>query len=96
MSLWRRAARTDSTQAEIVEALRHYGCVVEVIRKPVDLLVGDLVTGRWYPVEVKAPKGTLRKAQEDFIDSLEGRLECPVFRSAEEAVTFIRLKRGRQ
>ena len=38
--LMRRAARVDSTQAEIVQALRDGGAYVWVIGLPVDLLVG--------------------------------------------------------
>jgi hypothetical protein len=40
MTLNRYAARTDANQAQIVKALEAAGCVVWVIRQPVDLLVG--------------------------------------------------------
>lgn len=36
----RYAAKVDGNQADIVEALRNIGCVVEIIGRPVDLLVG--------------------------------------------------------
>lgn len=38
MSIRRWAARTDLTQQAIVEALRKAGFVVEIIRKPTDIL----------------------------------------------------------
>jgi hypothetical protein len=40
MTLNRYAARTDANQAQIIKALEAAGCVVWVIRQPVDLLVG--------------------------------------------------------
>lgn len=77
----RRAAKVDSVQAEIVEGLRKAGYWVEVIGRPVDLLVGrlweeaHLETGEkklgatWYLLEVKTPTKTgkrrKRKDQEE-------------------------------
>jgi len=51
----RRAARVDSTQAEIVQALRDGGAYVWPIGLPVDLLVG--YAGRTALVECKAKTG---------------------------------------
>lgn len=51
----RRAAKVDLIQPEIVAALRAAGCSVEVIGKPVDLLVGR--AGVSYVLEVKSGPG---------------------------------------
>lgn len=51
MSLNRYAARNDANHTEIVCALEAAGCMVWVIRTPVDLLVG--VAGRTGLVEIK-------------------------------------------
>jgi hypothetical protein len=48
----RRAARSDSNQQEVVEALRRCGVQVEIIGFPVDLLCCDQ-RGRVHLVEVK-------------------------------------------
>jgi hypothetical protein len=53
----RRAARVDSTQAEIVEALRAAGASVWVLGLPLDLLVG--IHGRTALVECKRMTGKL-------------------------------------
>ncbi len=66
----RRAARVDSVQDEIVKGLRAHGYRVEIIGRPVDLLVGkpewrnfgDGVPRRWYSgwhlLEIKSPTKT--------------------------------------
>ena len=51
----RRAARVDSTQAEIVQALRDAGAYVWIIGLPLDLLVG--YAGRTALVECKSITG---------------------------------------
>lgn len=68
----RRAARTDTTQTPIVEAMRKAGAGVEFIGKPLDLLVS--AGNRWGLLEVKAneyesrrPSKT-RKGQLKFAD----------------------------
>ena len=57
----RRAAKVDSTQADIVDGLRRAGVRVEIIGQPVDLLCRywsnrhrDFI---WMPLEVKTPYG---------------------------------------
>ncbi len=40
MTINRYAARVDANQSQIIKALEAAGCVVWVIRQPVDLLVG--------------------------------------------------------
>lgn len=73
----RRAARVDANQAAIVAALRAHGCTVEVIGKPVDLLVGW--RGENLLMECKDGAKTpgnrpLTQAQLRFIPSWRGRV----------------------
>ena len=51
MSIYRRAAKVDANQAQVVEALRAVGARVWVIGLPVDLLIGH--AGRLLLMEVK-------------------------------------------
>ena len=66
----RRAAKVDSTQTEIVKALRAAGAGVEVLGIPLDLLVSG--GGRWMLVEVKSSEyetrrpSKTRKSQMEF------------------------------
>lgn len=69
MSIHRRAARNDANQRAVIEAIEAIGCLVYVIRQPVDLLIG--YRGRWVLAEVKdgdkPPSARkLRESQEDF------------------------------
>lgn len=57
----RRAARTDDNQDEIVKALRKCGFQVEIIGKPVDLLVAN--RQRTFILEVKNEDGADRLTQ---------------------------------
>ena len=59
---------TDANQPEIVDALKEIDCVCYEMERPVDLLVEDRVTGKWFVLEVKNPKGMNRvtKEQEKF------------------------------
>lgn len=73
----RYAARTDSTQTAIVEALRAAGCSVWPIKLPCDLLVG--VAGKTAIVECKVMRGKLNpkpsaytKLQRDFMMDWKG------------------------
>ena len=50
----RRAARVDATQAAIVAALKAAGASVEVLKRPLDLLVG--FRGAWVLVECKSTR----------------------------------------
>ena len=60
------AQRVDTNQKEIVDALRSIGCTVEVIGRPVDLLVGH--RGNNYLIEVKQRGKEKRKDQQDQRD----------------------------
>jgi hypothetical protein len=83
----RRAARTDATQASIIEALKRAGVSVEVIGKPVDLLI--CCRGETALMECKTPaseggRDRLTKDQVDFIARWPGTVF--IVRSPEEAV----------
>lgn len=86
----RRAARTDANQQAIVEALRKAGASVEVIGKPVDLLVGfngrnllmECKDGRKYPAH-----RPLTPAQKDFIPNWRGQIV--VVLDAEQALRVL-------
>ena len=85
----RRAARTDKNQAAIVEALKAVCVSVEIIGKPVDLLI--CCRGVTSLMECKNPDRTsedpesrLTQAQVEFIARWPGKVH--VVRTAEEAV----------
>lgn len=94
MSIYRRAARNDANQAAVIEALESIGCLVYVIRQPVDLIVG--YRGKWIPCEVKngakAPSArSLRDSQEKFAFFSEAHgLPFLVLTSPEQAVLAVR------
>ena len=90
----RRAARVDSTQADIVSAMRAMGATVWIIGLPVDLLVGW--KGRTLLVEVKVltgkrkPKPTgYTPLQEAFLTSWQGGPVATVC-DVEGAITALR------
>ena len=86
MSLNRHAASVDHNQAEIVKALRAVGASVEVIRRPLDLLVG--YNRRTYVLEVKQTTGRISQGQEEFLREWQGDIAA-VVRSASEALAVI-------
>lgn len=78
MSIYRRAAKSDTARAEIVEGLRKCGVFVWDIRRPVDILCwhSRFGVGNFKVLEVKTaygkrnPKARIRrqqKAQNDFL-----------------------------
>lgn len=66
----RYALRVDSNQTQVVSALTAAGYQVEIIGKPVDLLVGK--GGRFMLMEIKAPKGTKTAFQRGFFERWQG------------------------
>lgn len=66
----RYALRVDSNQTQVVSALTAAGYQVEVIGKPVDLLVGK--GGRFMLMEVKAQGGTKTAFQRGFFERWQG------------------------
>jgi hypothetical protein len=84
----RRAAKTDSNQQDIVNALRAVCVQVEVIGKPVDLLVCDRM-GVTSLMEVKNADGRdqLTKSQVEFIARWPGQIH--IVRTPDEAVRAV-------
>ena len=83
------AAKVDTNQAEIVEALRNLGCTVEPLhsvgRGVPDLLVGRSM--RNFLFEIKGPKGVLTPPQTEWHDAWRGQV-CTI-RSWQEAAQHI-------
>lgn len=93
----RYALKVDTTQRDIIEALEKVGARVEVIGKPVDLLI--YFRGRFSVMEVKTPYGVrnpkprIRKeqvAQNEFIQATG----CPVVSSPTEALLALSITAG--
>lgn len=93
MSIPHRAPRRDGNEAEIINALRHFGATVEQLSKKglPDLLVGfvDPATGepRNLLMEVKTAKGKLEPDQETWHERWRGQVA--VVRTADEALELI-------
>ena len=81
----RHNKRVDSSQKDIVAALRKIGCKVYVLGLPLDLLVWH--RGRSFLVECKVPGGSFTKQQVEFMAEWPG--EIHVVRSPEEAVAKV-------
>jgi hypothetical protein len=83
----RRAAKVDDNQGAVVDALRRCSVSVEVIGKPVDLLL--CCRGETSLMEVKNPAGKdeLTKDQVEFIARWPGKIH--IARSPEEAVRLV-------
>ena len=81
------AARTDGNQSDIVKALRKIGCSVDIIKLPVDLLVGH--RRRSILMEVKHGKHwRLTEVQKDFFRDFKG--EAYIVDSVEAAIKAVR------
>lgn len=81
----RRAAKIDLTQNAIVDALRKVGVSVEVIGKPVDLLICH--KGETALMECKSAEGRLTKDQVEFIARWPGKVH--VAYDEHEAVAMV-------
>lgn len=81
----RRAAKIDATQTAIVEALRAIGVSVEIIAKPVDLLV--CCRGETSLIECKSPGGSFTKDQAEFLSRWPGKVH--VCRTPDEAIRAV-------
>jgi Holliday junction resolvase len=79
----RQAAKRDTNEPEIVNALRQVGATVRHISQPglPDLLVGH--HGQTYLMEVKTAKGKLTEPEREFFDEWEG--QAAIVRSVEDA-----------
>ncbi len=94
----RRAARVDSTQAEIVDALRKAGASVWIIGLPVDLIVG--VAGATALVECKSLTGKRKpkparytELQREFMATWRGG-PVATLTDADSALTLVRTLRA--
>ncbi len=93
MSKFRRAARIDENQPEIVEELRKCGYSVQVGHD--DILVGKHGLTFWFEIKMKDclkkdgtfKSGTLQDTQEDLLRDWEGHYQ--VVTSAEEIIFYI-------
>jgi hypothetical protein len=83
----RRAAKVDANQSDIVDALRKIGVSVEILGKPLDLLICH--RGETSLMEVKNPEGKdeYTKDQVEFIARWPGKIH--VVRSVREALTAV-------
>jgi hypothetical protein len=95
VTIFRSAAKVDSAQKSIVQALRNMGIEVWAIRQPCDLLLRFWCESHhghcWQTMEVKTPYGkksprprldSRQKKQQDFLD----RTYTPVVVSFEDAM----------
>ena len=87
MGIPRRAAKIDDNQPDIIRALKACGIQVEIIGKPVDLLVYNPRSQETSLVECKALDGRLTEDQVKFIARWSGPVH--IVRSAEEAVAAV-------
>lgn len=97
MSYLRRAKKVDSSQGEIVSALRQAGITVWILGQPCDLLT--FYKGRWLPLECKpAPEPGIRvktRATRIRTDQEHQQAFCrdfavPIVRTAEDALEAVR------
>lgn len=95
-----KALRTDTNQAEIVDALRKAGCYVKVIGTPVDLLViiPHSPTGRngnhIMLMEVKRPLWKRPRADQSVQAQFIALWHIPVVKTPEEALIAAGLMRA--
>lgn len=88
MSKHRRAAKRDSNEREIIEALQELGAYVDQ-ESNIDLFV--LYKGVWYAMEVKTAKGRLTKFQIDLHARLlyEHDYVLPIVQTVDDALRII-------
>lgn len=88
-------ARIDTNHAEIVRALRSYGCGVQSLaavgKGCPDLLVS--YRGQWHVLEVKARKGLLRAAQ--FVWASRHQAPVCIVRTVDDALGACGMSRRR-
>ena len=71
----RRAAKVDANQAEIISLLRQVpGVTVEVIGRPVDILIGYRGKNLLVEIKNKSGKDKLTDAQRKFIPDWTGQV----------------------
>lgn len=82
----RRAARTDSNQADIIQGLREIGARVYYIKEPMDLIVG--YRKKTVILEIKTEEGRMTRQQAEFLAEWDGG-PAFVVRNREEAINLI-------
>lgn len=87
----RRAARTDSTQKDIVAALRATGAFVWVLRRPVDLLV---YYRGWHVLEAKGEGWKKPRKDQEAQTAFCKTFGVPIVRTADEALAAVGLTRA--
>lgn len=95
MSVHRYAAKRDSNEPEIVEAIEACGAIVELTSKPLDMIVN--VLGVIALADVKDPKrGRLTPAQKKFIEAWQAS-GAPIYilRTVDDAVNMVNELRGK-
>ena len=78
--------KRDGNEKDIFNELEAYGLSVYPMDAPADALVG--FHGRSYLVEIKMPKGSMTKPQEEFRSTWRG--DYTILRSVEDASAFAR------
>jgi hypothetical protein len=73
MSIKRWAARRDANDSEIARQAGRIGWYLIKLDTPCDYLGCLIALQRWFPVEIKAPKGTFSAAQKLF------RSDCSIW-----------------
>lgn len=88
MTIWRRAAKRDESEAAIVDALKAAGARVWRLSQPLDLLVGH--QGRFLLLECKTGKRKVKPTQDATIaDCHRKGLPVYVVRTPEDALQAI-------
>ena len=90
----RYALRVDANQTQVKSALEAAGYQVEVIGKPLGLLVGNDKTGRLMFQEVKVPGGKPTQFQRGFFERWGGYAAVSLVDSPECALRHARLVLG--
>lgn len=89
MSLNRWACRRDANEKPIVDAARKLGVKLWELKEPADWLA--LISGRWYPCEIKTEKGKRTKKQNEFhADAMDAGGEILLWRSVDDMVADVR------
>lgn len=83
----RRAAKVDHTQKAVVDALRRCGVSVEIIGKPVDLLICHRGETALMEVKNRDGKNQFTKDQVEFISRWPGKVH--VVHSVDDAIRVL-------
>lgn len=82
--------KRDAAEKDIVEALRKMGCLVELLDKPVDLLIKVPGVKAAVLAECKTGKGKLTQEQSAFIAS---GWEVFILRDVQDAINLVNMVR---